>query len=333
MEFEKQASVTSNEANLTGSKPSPFPATRSMQTQNGSLDEAHNTKTKCATVEKPLSRSLSVGSSIDSHVHKRFKANGDGNTAEEKAINEKDLVFQADEDLKTVPYNNISDGTQNSNTQVSANYSNSSQNSLVAHNASLPVGTTDQANSVSVPAETSTFPTFLKTRVRVCMVSQTLLTLVSQYFDQDDDNHVVEALCTVLCNENRPSIFYLLRGLTFGPEHRFVVRRKHWWNPWSEKVMRKEIVVKKIDTKPGCRSILERFQTTSENDKQDLMVMPMYTINMWIVSLITVSGLGSVLIGLWMRLTDPSFAHGMLLNLTIGSIGSLLYLLSNTWCR
>lgn len=152
-------------------------------------------------------------------------------------------------------------------------------------------------------------------------------------FDKDDDNQLVEAYAKYFSSENRPSIFYVLQGISFGPECEYVLRRKHWWNPWAEKVMRREIVERKIDTHPGCRTVAERYEQIEASGSEELLIIPIYKINMWVLSLLLFSAGGSVLIGLWMRLSDPSFAHGMLLNLGIGSIGSFLYLLSNTWCR
>ncbi|WBW70618.1 meiotically upregulated protein Mug97 [Schizosaccharomyces osmophilus] len=149
----------------------------------------------------------------------------------------------------------------------------------------------------------------------------------------EDDNQAVEAYAQHFSSENRPSIFYLFRGISFGPEYDYVLRPKNWWNPMSEKVMRKEVVVRKIDTQPGCRSVYERYHQNKVQGGEDLLIVPVYGLNIWIVSLIVASAAGSVIIGLWMRLSDPFFAHGMLLNLGLGSIGSFLYLLSNTWCR
>ncbi|EPX74307.1 meiotically upregulated Mug97 [Schizosaccharomyces octosporus yFS286] len=51
----------------------------------------------------------------------------------------------------------------------------------------------------------------------------------------EDDNHTIEAYAQHFSSDNRPSIFYLLRGISFGPEYDYVLRPKHWWNPLSEK--------------------------------------------------------------------------------------------------
>ncbi|EPY49430.1 meiotically upregulated Mug97 [Schizosaccharomyces cryophilus OY26] len=73
-----------------------------------------------------------------------------------------------------------------------------------------------------------------RSTVRICLYHK----LYNKWYlnmNEDDDNQTIAAYAQHFSSDNRPSIFYLLQGISFGPEYDYVLRRKHWWNPLSEK--------------------------------------------------------------------------------------------------